>query len=409
MMVHRGVDAGSDDQEEFLVQPLRGLTVVSLEQAIAAPYATRQLADLGARVIKVERPGTGDFARAYDHRVNGLSSHFVWVNRNKESLTLDVKDPRGREVLGRLLTTADVFVQNLAPGAAARMGLGVDELLAANPRLIVCDISGYGRGGPYAEMKAYDLMVQSEAGLLSVTGTPGGMAKVGISVSDIAAGMYAYSGVLAALLQRATTGRGSLVDVSMLESTVEWMGFPLYYSYAGAPPAPRAGAAHATIYPYGPFVAGDGKVVMMAIQNEREWARFCERFLGRPELADDPDYAGNAQRDAHREVLGGIIAARFTELTAAEAAALLASVPVAHANVNSMAEVWAHPQLAARGRWHQVDTPAGPIPALAPPGIVDRAPRMDPVPALGAHTRAILAELGFTEADVDALLAAGIA
>ena len=298
--------------EGVIVQPLRGTTVVSLEQAIAAPYATRQLADLGARVIKVERPDAGDFARGYDHRVDGLSSHFVWANRSKESLALDVKDPRGREVLLRLLATADVFVQNLAPGAAARMGLSADELQAVNPRLVVCDISGYGHGGPYESMKAYDLMVQSEAGLLSVTGTAQEMAKVGISVSDIAAGMYAYSGVLAALLERGITGKGSLVDVSMLEATVEWMGFPLYYAYAGAPPPPRAGAAHATIYPYGPFEAGDGKIVMMAIQNEREWRAFCERFLARPELADHPDYAGNAQRNAHRDVLGAIIAARFS-------------------------------------------------------------------------------------------------
>jgi crotonobetainyl-CoA:carnitine CoA-transferase CaiB-like acyl-CoA transferase len=391
------------------VQPLRGLTVVSLEQAIAAPYATRQLADLGARVIKVERPGTGDFARDYDHRVNGLSSHFVWVNRNKESLTLDVKDPRGRDVLHRLLATADVFVQNLAPGAATRMGLGAAQLRAEHPRLVVCDISGYGQGGPYGEMKAYDLMVQSEAGLVSVTGSAGEVAKVGISVSDIAAGMYAYSGVLAALLERGRTGRGSVVDVSMLESTVEWMGFPLYYAYQGAPPPPRAGAAHATIYPYGPFEAGDGRIVMMAIQNEREWALYCEHFLGRPELAQDPDYAGNAGRNANREALGAIIAARFAELTGTEAAALLAAVPVAHACVNTMAEVWAHPQLAARGRWHEVGTPAGPVPALAPPGLVDPAPRMDPVPALGEHTRSILAELGLAPDDIDGLVAAGVA
>jgi crotonobetainyl-CoA:carnitine CoA-transferase CaiB-like acyl-CoA transferase len=383
--------------------------VVSLEQAIAAPYATRQLADLGARVIKVERPGAGDFARGYDHRVNGLSSHFVWVNRNKESLTLDVKDPRGREVLGRLLAAADVFVQNLAPGAAARLGLAADELHATHPRLVVCDISGYGHGGPYEEMKAYDLMVQSEAGLVSVTGAPNAPAKVGISVSDIAAGMYAYSGVLAALLERGRTGRGSVVDVSMLEATVEWMGFPLYYSYDGAPPPPRAGAAHATIYPYGPFVAGDGQAVMMAIQNEREWAAFCARFLGRPELADHPDYASNAQRDAHRGPLGELIAARFAELTAAAATELLAAVPVAFARVNSMADVWAHPQLAARGRWHEVGTPAGPVPALAPPGLVDTAPRMDAVPALGEHTRPILVELGLDDAEIDALIAAGVA
>ena len=390
------------------MQPLRGLTVVSLEQAIAAPYATRQLADLGARVIKVERPDVGDFARGYDQRVNGLSSHFVWVNRNKESLALDAKDPRGRALLHRLVAGADVFVQNLAPGAAGRLGLAAAALRAEHPRLVVCDISGYGDGGPYTAMKAYDLMVQSEAGLVSVTGGPDAPAKVGISVSDIAAGMYAYSGVLAALLERGRTGQGSVVDVSMLESTVEWMGFPLYYSYDGAPPPPRAGAAHATIYPYGPFDAVDGRV-MMAIQNEREWARFCDRFLGRPELAEHPDYAGNAARDAHREALGALIAARFAELTAAEAIALLAAVPVAYARVNTMAEVWAHPQLAARGRWHEIGTPGGPVPALALPGLVDPAPRMDPVPALGRHTRPILAELGLTAAEIDALAAAGVA
>jgi crotonobetainyl-CoA:carnitine CoA-transferase CaiB-like acyl-CoA transferase len=258
-------------------------------------------------------------------------------------------------------------------------------------------------------MKAYDLMVQSEAGLVSVTGTPDETAKVGISVSDIAAAMYACTGVLAALLERATTGRGGHVDVSMLEATVEWMGFPLYYAYAGAPPPPRAGAAHATIQPYGPFTAGDGTVIMMAVQNEREWRDFCGRFLGRPELADDPDYQGNARRNAHREVLGAIIAARFAELTGDEAVALLAAVPVAHAHVNTMADVWAHPQLAARGRWHEVGTPAGPVPALAPPGLVDPAPRMDPVPALGEHTRSILAELGLSDAEIDALVADGIA
>lgn len=391
------------------MQPLRGTTVVALEQAVAAPYATRQLADLGARVIKIERPGVGDFARGYDDRVNGLSAHFVWANRSKESLTLDVKDPRGRDVLGRLLSHADVFVQNLAPGAAARLGLGVEELHARHPRLIVCDVSGYGHAGPYAAKKAYDLLVQSEAGLVSVTGTPADVAKVGIPVSDIAAGMYAYSGVLAALLERGRTGRGSHVDVSMLESTVEWMGFPLYYAYAGASAPPRAGAAHPTIAPYGPFEAGDGTVIMMGIQNEREWQRFCARFLDRPELADDPRYAGNAARNAHREALGEIVAARFRQLRGDEAAALLEAVPVAHACVNTMAQVWDHPQLAARGRWHGVATPAGPVPALAPPGLVDPVPRMDPLPALGEHTRPILAELGFSDGDVDALVAAGVA
>ncbi|MBA4865647.1 CoA transferase [Streptomyces sp. PSKA54] len=390
------------------MQPLRGLTVVSLEQAIAGPYASRQLADLGARVIKVERPGAGDFARHYDTRVKGLSSHFVWVNRNKESLTLDIKDPRGLAVLRRLLSTADVFLQNLAPGATARMGLSAAELQAAHPRLIVCDISGYGQGGPYESMKAYDALVQSEAGLLSVTGSGDDMAKVGIAVSDIAAGMYAYSSILAALLERASTGKGSHVDVSMLEATVEWMGFPLYYAYDGAEPPPRAGAAHATIYPYGPFEAGDGKVVMMSIQNEREWRGFCDRFLGRPDLAEHPDYAGNAKRNAHREALGRIIAERFAALTGDEASALLEAVPVAHARVNTLADVWNHPQLAARGRWHEIASPAGPLPALAPPGLVDPSPRMDPVPDVGEHTAKILAELGIPEQDAEALRRDGV-
>ncbi|GAB3570738.1 CoA transferase [Amycolatopsis endophytica] len=391
------------------MQPLRGVTVVSLEQAIAAPYASRHLADLGARVIKVERPGTGDFARAYDSRVHGLSSHFVWVNRNKESLTLDIKDPRGRAVLRQLIDGADVFIQNLAPGAAARAGLGAEALRENDPRLIVCDISGYGSPGPYETRKAYDLMVQSEAGLLSVTGTPADVAKVGISVSDIAAGMYAYSCILAALLERGRTGTGTHIDVSMLEATVEWMGFPMYYAYDGGQPPPRAGAAHATIYPYGPFTAGDGKVVMMAIQNEREWRLFCERFLGRPEVADHPDYATNSDRNAHREALGSIIARRLAELTSSEALDLLTAVPVANARVNSVGEVWDHPQLAARGRWHQVDTPAGPVRSPALPGLSPGDARMDAVPGVGQHTRAILAGLGMSDAEIDALVAEGVA
>ncbi|MEU8603312.1 CaiB/BaiF CoA transferase family protein [Streptomyces parvulus] len=391
------------------MQPLRGVTVVALEQAIAAPYASRQLADLGARVIKVERPGTGDFARAYDSRVKGLSSHFVWANRGKESLTLDIKDPRGKELLLRLVAGADVFLQNLAPGAAARAGLGAGELRARHPGLIVCDVSGYGSPGPYAGRKAYDLLVQAESGLLSVTGTPEEAAKAGIPVSDIAAGMYAYSSVLAALLERGRTGLGTHLDVSMLEATVEWMGFPLYYAYDGAEPPPRAGAAHATIHPYGPFTAGDGKTVLMAVQNEREWRGFCTVFLGRPELADHPHYATNADRDRHREALGALVADRFAELTSAEAIALLGAVPVANARVNTLAEVWDHPQLAARGRLHEVATPAGPVAALAPPGPSTATPRMDAVPALGEHTRTILGELGLSGDAVDALVAEGVA
>lgn len=389
--------------------PLRGVTVVSLEQAIAGPYASRQLADLGARVIKIERPGAGDFARGYDSRVRGMSSHFVWVNRSKESLSLDIKDPRGMAVLRSLLAEADVFVQNLAPGAARRLGLDAGSLQEANPALVVCDISGYGQGGPYETRKAYDLLVQSEAGLLSVTGTPEEMAKAGIPVSDIAAGMYAYSSILAALLERGRTGKGAHLDVSLFESTVEWMGFPLYYAHDGGQPPPRTGAAHATIHPYGPFTARDGKVVMMSVQNEREWRGLCERFLGRPELAEHPDYAGNARRNAHRDTLGPLITARFAELTGDEAVALLAAIPVASARVNSLAEVWEHPQLAARGRWHEVDTPEGPVPALAPPGPTEHPPRMDPVPAPGEHTRAILAELGLGEAEVAQLLRDGVA
>jgi len=389
------------------MQPLKGVTVVSLEQAIAAPYASRHLADLGARVIKVERPGVGDFARQYDDRVEGLSSHFVWTNRGKESLTLDIKDPRGLDVLRALLAEADVFLQNLAPGAAARAGLSAGTLQASNPRLVVCDISGYGLGGPYESMKAYDLMVQSEAGLLSVTGTPEEVAKVGISVSDIAAGMYAYSAILAALLERGRTGKGTHLDVSMLEATVEWMGFPLYYAYDGAEPPPRAGAAHATIYPYGPFTAGDGVVVMMAIQNEREWHRFCERFLNAPEVASRPEFATNARRNQHRDLLGTLIAERFAAVTGEEATAALAAVPVAHARVNTMHDVWQHPQLAARERWHEVATPNGTVPALAPPALTAE-PRMDPVPDVGQHTRAILTGLGIDDEQIRELEADGV-
>lgn len=390
------------------MQPLRGLTVVSLEQAIAAPYASRHLADLGARVIKLERPGVGDFARGYDTRAEGLSSHFVWTNRNKESLTVDFKDRRGFEIVRRLLVDADVFIQNLAPGATARAGLDAAQLMAANARLIVCDISGYGIGGPYEAMKAYDLMVQSEAGLLSVTGTPEEMTKVGISVCDIAAGMYAYSSILAALVQRGHTNRGSHLDVSMLEASVEWMGFPLYYSYAGANPPPREGAAHATIYPYGPFTTGDGTTVMMAVQNEREWTAFCDRFLNNPTLATQHEYATNHARNQHRDTLGPIIARRFAELSDDEAIAALTAVPLAYARVNTMHDVWLHPQLAARDRWRMVSTPAGAVPALQLPGLIDDTPRMDPVPALGEHTGTILTTLGFSSDEIATLHADGV-
>jgi itaconate CoA-transferase len=374
------------------VAPLEGITVVSLEQAIAAPFCTRQLGDLGARVIKVEREGGGDFARDYDRRVNGQSSHFVWCNRSKESIALDLKTPRGVEVLGKLVAKADVFVQNLAPGAAARMGFGYETVKAAHPRLIVCDISGYGADGPDRDRKAYDLLIQSEAGFLSVTGTPEAPSKAGCSIADIAAGMYAYSNILAALIERGRTGVGKQIDVSMLESMVEWMSHPLYYTYQGAPPAPRVGAAHASIYPYGPFPAADGEV-MLGIQNDREWIAFCRLVLERPEVAADARFDTNPNRSANRAALHAIVAEAFAGLSSAEAVARLDAAGIANAKVNDMAGVWGHRQLAARGRWTEVGSPGGAIPALLPPGQTEA--RMDPVPAPGEHTAAILAELGY--------------
>jgi itaconate CoA-transferase len=377
-------------------RPLDGITVVTLEHAIAAPFCTRQLADLGARVIKVERPGTGDFARAYDERVNGLASHFVWTNRSKESLTLDVKHPDAAQVLAQLLQSADVLVQNLAPGAAARLGLSFEALHAMHPRLIVCDISGYGNDGPYRDKKAYDLLIQSESGFLSVTGSPDEPAKAGCSIADIAAGMYAYTNILAALIQRGKTGEGSHIDVSMLESMVEWMNYPLYYAYDGAPPPPRAGAAHATIYPYGPFPAGDGRTVMLGLQNEREWGAFCQTVLQQPALATDERFASNTKRVAHREALRALITEVFAGLTADQLVQRLEQAQIANASVNDMQAVWDHPQLQARGRWTLVDTPSGKVPALLPPGHTEAySPRMDAVPALGQHTDAILAGLGW--------------
>jgi itaconate CoA-transferase len=377
-------------------RPLDGITVVTLEHAIAAPFCTRQLADLGARVIKVERPGVGDFARAYDTRARGLASHFVWTNRSKESLTLDVKHAEAGAILDKLLGEADVLVQNLAPGAAARLGLSWEALSERFPRLIVCDISGYGDNGPYRDKKAYDLLIQSESGFLSITGTPDEPAKAGCSIADISAGMYAYSNILAALIQRGRTGKGSHIEVSMLESMMEWMSYPLYYAMDGASPPPRAGAAHATIYPYGPFPAGDGRVIMLGLQNEREWALFCSRVLERPELATDPRFNSNAARTAAREELRAIIVDVFSTLTAEQVIDRLEAAPIANAHVNTMHDMWEHPQLKARGRWSEVGTPAGPLPALKPPGVPEEwNARMDPIPALGAHTEAILAELGY--------------
>jgi len=376
--------------------PLDGLLVVSVEQAIAAPFASRQLADLGARVIKIERPGVGDFARAYDHTVRGLASHFVWTNRSKESLTLDLKRPEALDVLRRLVSRADVFLHNLAPGAMGRLGFGAAMLREEHPRLVVCEISGYGTSGPYRDKKAYDLLVQSEAGLVSITGTPETPSKVGISIADIAAGMYAFSSILAALVRRAKTGTGALLDISMLDALSEWMGYPAYYAGYGGTPLPRTGARHAAIAPYGPYVAGDGHVVYLGLQNEREWARFCADVLDRPALVSDPRFSSNALRVEHHDELEKIIVGAFADKTAQRVVDKLEAAQIANARMNTVDEFLEHPQLAARGKWQQVDSPVGPLRALVPPyGFDDVEPKMGRIPALGEHTGKILCELGF--------------
>ncbi len=390
------------------MRPLDGVTVVSLEQAVAAPFASRQLADLGARVVKIERPGVGDFARDYDQTVNGLCSHFVWLNRSKESLTLDVKQPKAREILGKLVARADVFIQNLAPGAAARLGLGAAALLAAHPRLVVCDISGYGDAGPYAHKKAYDLLVQSETGVLSVTGTPDTPSKVGISIADIATGMYAYSGILTALLQRERTGKGARVEVTMFEALGEWMGYPLLYAHFGGKAPPRAGRDHATIVPYGGHRAGDGGNVMLGLQNEREWATFCEKVLGQPGLATDPRYDSNSKRLDRRAEVTALIEKVFSGMTTTEVVARLDAAGIANARINTPDEVWDHPQFQARSRWREFGSPVGPLPATLPPATISGfEARMDPVPAVGEHNESILSELGYSAADIAVLRADG--
>ena len=390
------------------MRPLQDITVVALEQVIAGPFATRQLAELGARVIKIERPGGGDAARSYDSTVKGQSSHFVWTNRSKESLALDVKRPGAAEILQKLIARADVFVQNLAPGAADRLGLGAAELRARHPRLVWCGISGYGPSGPYAEKKAYDLLVQCEAGLLSVTGTGAAPSKAGIPVADIAAGMYAFSSILAALLRRERSGEGATLDITMFEALGEWMGFPAYFTAYGGSAPPRSGAHHATIVPYGPFCAGDGGTVFLSVQNQREFARFCEGVLGQKSLATDPRFVNGPARLANRDAMHAVIEAAFASLSTAQVIEKLESADIANASLNSMDEFWRHPQLVARARWAIVDSPGGKIDALKPPfNLSGFEPRMDAVPALGQHTRAILAELGYTGQAIDALAEAG--
>lgn len=376
--------------------PLEGITVVSLEQAVAAPFATRQLADLGARVIKIERPGDGDFARGYDATVRGMSSHFVWLNRSKESLTLDLKRPEAKLVLHRLLEKADVFVQNLAPGATERLGFSTPELRKKYPRLIICDLSGYGSSGPCRDKKAYDLLIQAETGLISITGTEQTPSKVGISIADISCGMYAYTGILTALLVRSRTGEGMALETSLFDSLAEWMSYAAYYtSYGGSAP-PRTGASHATIAPYGPSLSGDNKVVYLGLQNEREWKKFCEVVLESPQLFLDPRFDSNSKRVQNRQQLDLVMQDVFQKLTAAEIIARLESAQIANARMNTVQEFVDHPQLEARKRWGTVDSPVGPLQALLPPVTMENVePVMNEIPALGQQTRAILAELGF--------------
>ena len=389
--------------------PLDGITVIAVEQAVAAPFATRQLADLGARVIKIERPSVGDFARGYDTTVRGMASHFVWLNRSKQSLTLDLKRPEAQGVLRELLARADVFIHNLAPGAVDRLGFGATVLRESFPRLITCEMSGYGPDGPYAQKKAYDLLIQSETGLLSITGTNDTPSKVGISIADIAAGMYAYTSVLTALLIREKTGAGVAMQVSLFDALGEWMGYPMYYAGYGPEAPRRTGAHHAAIAPYGPVTTGDGEVVYLGIQNEREWRRFCEVVLEDPALAVDARFASNTKRVEHRELLDGLIRARVATLSAEALIDRLERARIANARMNTLEQFLAHPQLAARGRWRDVGSPVGPLRALVPPVTIENVePVMGPVPGVGDHTDQILAELGVDAATIAAWRAEGV-
>lgn len=379
-----------DSSEVHSYQPLSGIVVVSLEQAVAGPFASRQLADLGATVIKVERPGVGDLARGYDRTVRGMASHFMWLNRGKKSVEIDAKSHEGHQLLSELIESADVVIQNLAPGATERLGFGSEDLRRARPELITCDISGYGRGGPYGQKKAYDLLIQCEAGLVSITGTPEEPSKVGLSIADICTGMYAYSGILTALYERQTTGVGASLEVSMLEALSEWMGYPFYYTEYGGSEPPRAGASHATIAPYGPFTASDGVTLNLGLQNEREWEAFCTTVLEQPRLVDDPRFGSNADRVAHREELNSIIQSAFAAITSTEAIARLDAAPIAWAQQRSLTEFSHHPQLAARDRWRTAPSPVGEVSALRPPvTVAGREQAIGAIPALGEHNNAI--------------------
>jgi len=397
------------DTEQAVNQdlPLAGIRVVALEHAVAGPICTRHLADLGAEVIKIERPGEGDFGRTYDTFVLGQSSFFVWLNRGKRSLTLDVKHKQAAAVLDRLVARADVIVQNLAPGAAARLGLGYADLAPRHPGLIVCDISGYGDSGPFAQKKAYDLLIQAESGLISVTGTPDQPSRVGVSAADITTGMYGFSAILAALVRRGRTGKGAHVRVAMLDALAEWMTYPMYrYAYNGSV-MPRVSTSHPALAPYGAHATKDGQVIF-GLQNEREWVTFCEKVLGQPDVARDPRFQGNPARAAHRAEVTAIVEEFFADKTTAEVVALLDRAGIANGRLNQAKDVWEHEQLAARDRWRQVNTPAGPVRALLPAfDFADVEAAMGAVPALGEHTDAVLAELGFAAPEIATLRDAG--
>lgn len=390
------------------MHPLAGIIVVSLEQAVAAPFASRQLADLGARVIKIERPGTGDFSRHYDTKTKGLSSYFVWLNRTKESLSLNLKHPEATDVMTRLLERADVFIQNLVPGAIDRLGLGPETLRARFPQLITCSISGYGPEGPYQEKRAYDLLIQAETGVVSLTGTDESPVKVGISIADIAAGVYAYSGILTALLVREKTGQGRHLEVSLFDALGEWVLAPAYYAHDGPSPR-RTGAAHAIIAPYGPYPTGDQGTLFIAIQNELEWSRFCRQVLAAPELVEDPRFAANPARVEHRAELDGLIQTAFEKYTTTELIERLDAAEIAWGQQRTVEEFTRHPQRQARNRFEEVDSPAGPLWALRPPVELEGIePLMGPIPAAGQHTAAILAELGYEPAEIERLRASGM-